>query len=77
MKSLRIRNQHMVADPLQSERVLKALTIMLEHQEDTDARSPLCVSLDQSATTRRHDRESTALTPATYSAPQLGTAASA
>jgi hypothetical protein len=55
MKSLRIRHQQMVADPLQSERVLKALTIILEHQEDPDASSPICTSLDQSATIRRHD----------------------
>ncbi len=40
MTFLRLRNQQIVADPLQSERVLKALTIMLEHQEDPDARSP-------------------------------------
>jgi hypothetical protein len=55
MKSLRIRHQQMVADPLQSERVLRALTIILEHQEAPDASSPVCTSLDQSATTRRHD----------------------
>jgi hypothetical protein len=77
MKSLRIRHQQMVADPLEPERVLRTLTIILEHQEALDASSPVCTSLDQSATTRRHDRESTALTPATYSAPRLGTAASA
>jgi hypothetical protein len=34
MKPLHIRQPHTVADPLQSERVLKALTILLEHQED-------------------------------------------
>jgi hypothetical protein len=76
MKSLRLRAQHLVADPLQSERVLNALKIILEHQEDTDASSPVGASLDQSTTTRRHDRESTALAPAPYSAPGLGTAAS-
>jgi hypothetical protein len=32
MKTLRIRDQPTVADPLQLERVLKALTIILEHQ---------------------------------------------
>jgi hypothetical protein len=41
MKSLRIRAQHTVADPLQVERVLKALKLILEHQEDTDASSLL------------------------------------
>ena len=37
MKTLRIRSQRTVADPLQAERVLKALTIILEHQEDPNA----------------------------------------
>ena len=32
MKPLYIRQQQTVADPLQSERLLKALTIILEHQ---------------------------------------------
>ena len=53
MKTLRIRSQRTVADPLQSEQVLQALTIILEHQEDTDARSLLCARLDSSATTLR------------------------
>ena len=34
MKPLHIRQQQTVADPLQLERVLKALKIILEHQED-------------------------------------------
>ena len=46
MKPLRIRHQQMVADPLQSERVLKALTIMLAHQENRHRSRPLCSSLD-------------------------------
>jgi hypothetical protein len=75
MKSLRIRHQQMVADPLQWERVRKALTIMLEHQEAPNARRPVCSSLDQSATTRRHDREPTVRAPAAYSALGLGPAA--
>jgi hypothetical protein len=66
-----------VADPLQSERVLKALKIILEHQEDTKASSMLCSRLDQSATTRRHYRESTALAHTPHSAPRVGTAARA
>ena len=36
MKPLYIRQQQTVADPLQSERLLKALTIILEHQEDSN-----------------------------------------
>jgi hypothetical protein len=64
MKPLYIRQQQTVADPLQSERLLKALTIILEHQEDRNGSRTLCARLDQSATTRRHHRESTARAPA-------------
>jgi hypothetical protein len=51
MKPLYIRQQQTVADPLQSERLLKALTIILEHQEDSNGSRTLCACLDQSATT--------------------------
>ena len=71
MKALRIRQQQTVTDPLQSERLLKALTIILEHQEDSNGSSMLCSSLDQPSTTRRHHRKSTALAPATHSAPRV------
>ena len=54
MKPLYIRQQQTVADPLQSERLLKALTIILEHQEDRNGSRTLCARLDQSATARRH-----------------------
>ena len=59
MKALRIRQQQTVTDPLQSERLLKALTIILEHQEDSNGSSMLCSSLNQPSTTRRHHRKST------------------
>jgi hypothetical protein len=77
MKTLRIRDQLTIADPLQSERVLKALTIILEHQEDPEASSLLCARLNQSATTRRDHRESTVLAQTSHSAPRVGAAASA
>jgi hypothetical protein len=77
MKALHIRQPQTVADPLQSERLLKALKIILEHQEDHEASSILCSSLDQSSTTRRHHRESTAHAQATHSAPRLVAAARA
>ena len=51
MKPLYIRQQQTVADPLQSERLLKALRIILEHQEDSNGSRTLCARLDQSATT--------------------------
>jgi hypothetical protein len=76
MNSLRIHHPQIVTDPLQSERVRKALTIILAHQEAPDASRPLSTSLHQSAATRRHDREPTALAPAPYPAPGLGNAAS-
>jgi len=57
MKPLYIRQQQTVADPLQSERLLKALRIILEHQEDSHGSRTLCARLDQSATTRRHHRQ--------------------
>src|SRR5262249_49860616 len=41
MKTLRIRSQLTAADPLQAERLLKALRIILEHQEAPDASSLL------------------------------------
>lgn len=41
MKHLHIRQQQAVADRLQSERWLKALQIILEHQEDPHASSTL------------------------------------
>jgi hypothetical protein len=77
MKALHIRQQQTVADPLQSERLLKALKIILEHQEDPDASSILGSRLDQSSTTRRPHRESTALAQATHSVPRLVAAARA
>ena len=46
MKALRIRQQQSVADPLQWERLLKELTIIREHQEDSHGSSLLCSRLD-------------------------------
>jgi hypothetical protein len=77
MKALHIRQQQTVADPLQSERLLKALKIILEHQEDQEASRLVCPSLDQPSTTRRHHREPTAHAQAAHSAPRLVAAARA
>jgi hypothetical protein len=77
MKALRIRQQQTVADPLQWERLLKALTIILEHQEDNKGSRTLCSRLDQSTTARRHHRESTTRAQAADSAPRVVTAARA
>jgi hypothetical protein len=51
MKALHIRQQQRVTDPLQTERLLKALHIILEHQENHNASSLVCTSLDESSTT--------------------------
>ena len=57
MKALHIRQQQRVTDPLQTERLLKALHIILEHQEKQDASSIVCASLDESSTTGGYARE--------------------
>src|SRR5438552_19061007 len=54
---------------------IKALMIILEHQEDPDASSLLCACLDPSATTRRDHRESTAFPQTLHSAPRVVPAA--
>jgi hypothetical protein len=41
MKRLSIRHQYSVADPLQQERVRRALAIILAHQEEDHASRPL------------------------------------
>jgi hypothetical protein len=46
MKHLYVRHEQTVADPLQQERVLRALRIILEHQEDADASRTLCQSVN-------------------------------
>jgi hypothetical protein len=71
MNALHLRQQQTVADPLQSERWLKALKMILEPQENQEASRMLCPSLDQASTTRRHHREPTAYAHATHSAPRL------
>lgn len=71
MKTLRIRHQLPSADLLQAERVLKALTIILEQQENPNAGSLLYAGLNPSATTRRNHRESTACSQTAHSGPRM------
>ena len=54
MKHLRIRQQLSVADPLQRERLLWAIKIILEHQEAQNASSDLRQSLDTQSATGGH-----------------------
>jgi len=63
MKRLSIRHQYSVADPLQQERIRRALAIMLEQQEEEYASRSLCQSLDPQPTPGRHDHESGTLSP--------------
>ena len=59
MKPLDIRQQQTVADPLQSERLLKALRIILEHQEDSHGSRTL--GLTSSNNTKAHESQLRAL----------------
>ena len=49
MKSLHIRQQQVVLDPLSAERLLRALKIIIEHEEVTHASSTLRAGLDDRA----------------------------
>jgi hypothetical protein len=77
MKALRMRHQQTVADPRQLERLLKALTPLLEHQEDRPGSRRRGARLAQATTTRRHHRESTARAHAAHAAPRVVAAARA
>src|SRR5262245_21249045 len=60
MKRLSIRHQYSVADPLQQERIRRALAIILEQQEEVYASRPLRSRLHPQSTTGRHDHQSAA-----------------
>jgi hypothetical protein len=53
MKHLQVRHQYPVADPLQQERVRRALRIIVEHQEEDHASRTLRQSLNPQSTARR------------------------
>ena len=67
MKHLYVRHEQTVADPLQQERVLRALRIMLEHQEDADASRTLCQSVNPQSAAGGHHRQPGALPDTRYS----------
>ena len=75
MKHLYIRHQHVITDPLQQERLQRALTIILEHQEAANARSALCPRLHASAATGKHHRQLSAHTQTLHSAAGVDPAA--
>jgi hypothetical protein len=52
MKHLHIRQQLSMADQLRTERLLRALKIIVEHQETQNASSDLCQSLDSQSAPR-------------------------
>jgi len=68
MKHLNIRHQQVITDPLQQERLRRALTVILEHQETPKARSALCPRLHASAATGKHYRQLSAHTQTLHSA---------
>jgi len=68
MKHLSVRRQTSVADPLQQERLRRALTIIMEHQEEDHASRTLCLSLHPQSTTGRNDCQSGPITPSIHSA---------
>ena len=74
MKHLRIRQQLFVADPLLKERLLRAIKIILEHQEVQDASSDLCQSLDSYPATGGHDSLANPVAQTARSATGLGAA---
>ena len=67
MKPLYIRQQQTVADPLQSERLLKALTIILEHQEDSNGSHSMRASRPVSNNTKAPSRVNGARSSTTFS----------
>lgn len=77
MKHLQVGQQQAVADPLQQERLLRALKISLEHQEANHASRTLCQGLHQSTATGGHDRESAPVAQALQPAIGVGSAARA
>lgn len=66
MKRLSIRHQYSVADPLQQERIRRALAIILEQQAEDQASRPLRPRLSPHPTPGRNDPESGALAPPLY-----------
>ncbi|MCG3164191.1 MAG: hypothetical protein JMDDDDMK_05674 [Acidobacteria bacterium] len=56
MKHLRIRQQLSVADALQREPLLRAVKIILEHEQANNASSDLCRILDSQSATGGYDR---------------------
>jgi len=67
MKQLHVRHQTSVADPLQQERLRRALAIIMEHQEDDPASRTLRPSLDSQSTTGRNECQPSPIPPARYS----------
>lgn len=61
------RHEQTVADPLQQERVRRALRIILEHQEDAEARRTLCQSVHPQSAAGGHHRQPGALPETRYS----------
>jgi hypothetical protein len=61
MPHLDIHQEQTVADPREPERRLRALRLMLEHQEATAARGSVCQGVNAPSTAREHPRQSGAM----------------
>jgi hypothetical protein len=75
MKHLYIRHEQTVADPLQPERLLRALRIIPEHQENTNASRTLCQSVNAPSAIGEHHRQPGTITQTLHSPAGLESAA--
>jgi hypothetical protein len=71
MKQLHVRHQTSVADPLRQERLRRALAIIMDYQEDPQARRTVRSCLYSQSTTGRNDNESGPLPPPLYTSPWM------
>src|SRR5262249_36600807 len=71
MKRLSIRHQYSVADPLQQERIRRALAIILDQQEEAYASRPLRPRLHPHSTAGRPDQQSAPIATPRYPPPGL------
>ena len=67
MKPLHIRHQTLVADPLQQERLRRALAIIMNCQEDHHASCSVRPSVDPQPTAGRNGYQSGAIPPFVHS----------
>lgn len=72
MKEFHLRSIQTVADQLHKVRLLKAMNIILEHQEETHDGSNICQSLNQQSTEGRNHRQPSAVDQTIHRATEVG-----